>query len=172
MTLFRFPDALGGAEHDGVVEGETVGFNLPDLFGTLWLHVSDLAPVDTTPAEPEPGAWLIGETPTFGLVLADAPTTRRWAWHDGKNLGAGEWYHCWDALGGPGVTIRRLIPEPAPEESVELPWAGFDWVVQTDGNKVVVSTPDDRHHELGPVGAKTFGWALLTAARAAREATR
>lgn len=61
MTRYRFPDVLGGGEHEGTREGETVGFNLPGLVGYLWLHMTDVTEVPPPiPAEPGPGAYHIG----------------------------------------------------------------------------------------------------------------
>jgi hypothetical protein len=127
-----------------------------------------LTPVDTTPAEPEPGAWLIGEKlcvrPEVANVLC------RWL-----NLDDCEWYlweDLWRNVGGPDVPIVRLVPEPP---AVELPWEWTD--LTTGAGRVVVghirpTRVKDGNTWISVECAEAKGWALLTAARAAREVDR
>jgi hypothetical protein len=118
-----------------------------------------LTPVDTTPAEPEPGAWLIGDAPCWRDLTQD--------WRTNDSNIPGDWYEwprLWALVGGPGVTIRRLIPEPAP---VSFPWVEQEHVVDLVAEGVV-----DGGDLLDADLAEAKGWALLTAARAARKATR
>ena|SRR6185369_8586296 len=133
-----------------------------------------LTPVDTTPAEPEPGVYFIGKTlcarPEVANVLC------RWL-----NLDDCEWYlwaDLWRDVGGHGVTIRRLIPAPEP---VELPWKA-EGIISEQVVRVLQSGASDcaawvstRKRNTGvhlsAEQAEEMAAALLTAARAAREAT-
>jgi hypothetical protein len=147
-----------------------------------------LTPVDITPAEPEPGAaYQLGRAAV--MRFPDQSGDVRWFWAELTSEGScrwdwDSWPDLWRRFGGPGVTIRRLIPEPAP---VQLPWdpnpldpehlndrptrtsvraVGY-WVHDENQvgrtSNVVRLTADD---------AELKAAALLTAARAAREATR
>ncbi len=131
-----------------------------------------LVAVDTTPEEPEPGAWLIGDVMCARVGNASGGA---WATHIDKTSPNWwlTWATVWAKVGGPGITPRRLVPEPA----VDLPAA----VKSHDQNTVIVD-----HYEAGTVsmtlprrltewfdadGAEILGNAFLAAARAAREAT-
>ncbi len=131
----------------------------------ILIPTSALTPVDTTPPEPEPGAWLIGTAPCVRPKVAHVET--RWLWLD--DCVWYRWADLWAQVGGPGITPRRLVPEPAP---VELPWTIPYWSVwERDDDEVTVTVPGPHHYGLKPDEAEAFGLALLSAARAAREAT-
>jgi hypothetical protein len=127
-----------------------------------------LTPVDTTPTEPEPGAWLIGDT-VYSRFAGDV-TSRPWTpGIRGAGFAWFEWAEVWKESGGPGVTIRRLIPEPAPVEREELA-AAIHGCGYARGE---TPTPWER---VGP-NARALSLARADAAiemfaRAAREATR
>ena len=136
-----------------------------------------LTPVDTTPAEPEPGAYDLNGVMCVRWTGDDSE--RHWALVDDGAVGGFGWWDwptAWAEFGGPGVTIRRLIPEPAP---VQLPWRA----VSAYGSTLLVDGPDAEGEievdfgqstgvQLTAEHAEEMAAALLTAARAAREATR
>jgi len=131
-----------------------------------------LTPVDTTPAEPEPGACIVGKTLCVRPEVANVRA--RWL-----NLDDCDWYdwpELWRDLGGPDVTIRRLIAEPAPVEPVQLPWTmdGGHATVELGPTLRLAGGCDSLY--MGRDEAIGLGRALIeagerTAARAAREAT-
>ncbi len=182
MTRYRLPDVLGGAEMkqhtrpDGSTEGPagTVAFLVDGCIVSIARGL--LTAVDTTPAEPEPGAWLIGEV--LAVRFRDSGGgNRNWVYGN-RGIGyddAGQWASVWGDLGGPGITPRRLVPAPA---AVELPWhhrdrEGFGaWVNESPRSWAAarVSAPwDNNSADLTPEAAEEMAAALLTAAWAARE---
>jgi hypothetical protein len=134
-----------------------------------------LTPVDTTPAEPEPGVYDLNGVVCMWFIGDDSP--RHWAvaTNDPAEVGAirfYSWRELWAEVGGPGVTIRRLIPEPAP---VDLPWEWNDATTGSGHVLVGVIRPfriKDGNAWISVECAEAKAAALLTAARAAREATR
>jgi len=130
-----------------------------------------LTPVDTTPAEPEPGAaYQLGRATV--MSFPDQGRDTRWFWAELASKGScgwDLWPELWRRFGGPGVTIRRLIPDPAP---VELPWHGRDVSVVLKSSGRVSSGQTGQWLEMTPDEAEAKAAALLTAARAARKATR
>lgn len=135
-----------------------------------------LTPVNTTPAEPEPGAWLIGETPAwhdphYGWRLLDV---------DKQDEDWFEWPYTLHLCGGRDVPIVRLVPEPEP---VELPWdpdpLDFADLGKTRTSvRVAAGGSIEDENVVGRVGnvvrltpetAEAKAGALLAAARAARE---
>jgi hypothetical protein len=190
MTRYRLPEILGGGEFDGEMLWSGCAGAVPDYdlhvpgVGTVRITTTvALTPVDTTPPEPEPGAWLIGKyvcVRMFRNSTARLDTPPRTAW-----VAAGDpdqpcqWDELWRDLGGPGVTIRRLIPEPAP---VELPWR-ISWGGHLDVLEVDLTVPTGEFVHLGigtgyvhmtDAQATAAAHALLSAAaaRAVREVTR
>ncbi len=142
----------------------------------ILVPTSALTPVDTTPPEPEPGAWLIGE------ALCWRDLTQDWRTNDSSIPGDWyEWPRLWALVGGSGITPRRLVPATAP---VELPFEVTDIsdctaqvrIGVNSGMRVVIDHTTDAAgdytaHAYLPDVAEAKGWALISAARAAREAT-
>lgn len=144
-----------------------------------------LTAVDTTPPEPEPGAWLIGETLCWrdSMHTDGSPDDDRWR-VDHRTIGGWwTWPTVWKHLGGPGITPRRLVPEVAAVD-VDLPWqlssgptSQRPWCVEVEwtltGYVLVSASVMIRGAgvRLAPDAAEAMAAALLTAARAARGAT-
>lgn len=179
MTRYKLPDVLGGHE----VELKQRAYNpndvsvfllrLPTESYPIHLHMMVVEEVDTTPAEPEPGAWLIG-----GVLCV------RW---EGDDCEDADYPWCsplhsfttfqaiWSRYGGSGITPRRLVPMPEP---VELPWTGESALacrqiqVLVRGRLVSEywgSGGVERDIAMMPDVAEAKAAALLAAARAARE---
>jgi len=148
----------------GVVRGTESG-------PVILVPTAALTPVDTTPAEPEPGAaYQLGRATV--MSFPDQGRDTRWFWAELASKGScgwDLWPELWRRFGGPGVTIRRLIPDPAP---VELPWHGRDVSVVLKSSGRVSSGQTGQWLEMTPDEAEAKAAALLTAARAARKATR
>ena len=129
-----------------------------------------LVAVDTTPEEPEPGAWLIGDVMCARIGHGSGTA---WATHIDRLKSSWwvNWETVWDRHGGPGITPRRLVPEPAP---VELPWSDGGIKVHCGGEEFapVVISLGLASDWLTPDQAEKVGRALLSAARAAREVAR
>lgn len=174
MTRYRFPDVLGGGEHEGTREGETIGFNLPDLFGHLWLHQTDVTELPPPiPAEPSAAADALSYyVDRYGMGWQNSIHRKGWWATGGQNR---SWAALW-AEAGPLVRLVPALPE------VELPWAGTSLSergielaqdglnykgvpvlrLAVDGESVVA---------VGPDTAERLGYALISAARAARSKT-
>lgn len=93
--------------------------------GYVWIPEILLEPIaPPIPAEPEPGAYLIGDTVVVRPTRRDGDS--RWmalADLDGDGAGyawADSWADMWEQVGGgPEVTIRLLAPETEPVEPTE-----------------------------------------------------
>ncbi len=175
MTRYRLPEILGGGEVDaletwGGCAGGRPEYRIEGITVTMPAG-TPMEPVDTTPPEPEPGAWLIGDVPV--IRSPDSQATYPWLRESDHGAQYDTWADTWKALGGPGITPRRLVPEPAP---VELPWEGSSSfgrhlkVHRPDLGLIPVAVGEDLG-ELAPDTAEEMAAALLAAARAAREAT-
>jgi len=136
VTRYKLPDELGGGEFDGqpllnTSDGSPAGriflHITPDRSEYLVLDPARLTEVrPPVPAEPEPGAYLIGGTPCVRIGSAwvvgiDQPDPRWWVyWRDGGVA---------KLVGGPDVPIVRLVPESsdrAQPPTVVLPWRHKD----------------------------------------------
>ncbi len=187
MTRYRLPEILGGGEVDaletwGGCAGGRPEYRIEGITVTMPAG-TPMEPVDTTPPEPEPGAWLIG-----GVLCACFVTDGGDEWvtaipdGDGDtNVERIDWRGLWERIGGPGITPRRLVPEPVPVE-VTLPWRGISLrdrpieltrdQVDYKGVPVLRLTVDGESVvAVGPDTAERLGYGLISAARAAREAT-
>lgn len=94
----------------------------------------DVTPAPVLPAEPEPGAYLIGDQ--YAIRTSAGP--RNW-----RLLFTDWWYpwpYLWEKLvGGPDVTITRLVPETS-DRAQELPEVTLPWVHEDpDGDRIEVS---------------------------------
>lgn len=125
---YRLPEALGGREVELLTDqeptrnvGDYVWVRDPDL-GVIQMPMSKLTPVPPPiPEEPEPGAYEIGGRTAVRWKLDHSCC---WAYDDvNGSYVTSAWGALWDEIGGPDVTIRRLVPEP-PVERVTLPWSG------------------------------------------------
>lgn len=126
MSAYKLPDFLGG--HGVTILGEATGFTEPHTlvviseggrYDGLKLAVPSDQLVEVTPAEPEPGAYLIGDR--IAVRFPVDKTRGNWAvrtdeFSDGYNWLP--WSELWQRYGGPGVRIVRLVPE-TPSEPVE-----------------------------------------------------
>lgn len=140
MTTYRLPEAWGGLEVEesfGSYDSVPDGYLMVLLPRSQW---AALFPKDALtevkppiPAEPEPGAYLIGDALWFRP--ADARGAR-WVGPDGI---CWEWEQAWRrSLTRPDVTITPLVPS-VPVEPVQLPWEFAD----EDGDKVRVDRARD-----------------------------
>lgn len=176
MTRFKLPEVLGGGEFEALTEFWTkVGpegqdirlrFSIPNVgLVDIPKHVLTEVP-PPIPAEPEPGAYLIGEVLVTGYARRDEV---RWLYADSIGvLMTVLWAELWEKLGGPDVTIRRL--EPAPP-TVEFPWYLSEITVEVrKADPPVLVQIDQEWVYLSWDSAEQMAAALLTAARAAREA--
>lgn len=186
MTTWKFPEILGGGEHEEHLRPDGSSEGAP--FGSVVFHINGCVVAvaralltevkPALPAEPEPGAYLIGG----GLAVRfpdDQDRLHRWCYNVGDPgyQEALDWQDAWHDLGGPDVTIVRLVPEPA---EVELPWEGISFYQSS-----VEVRPPNEHREIpvvidfrtgrGPMDlllgadtAEAMAAALLTAARKAR----
>lgn len=166
MTRYKLPDVLGGGEHEATVNSGSQGRVVFHFDGgaVLWIPPDQLVALpDPVPAEPEPGAYLIGTTP---FIRQSGEHAREW-------LGAGfhvrTWAEVWFAAGGPDVTITKLVPA-MPE--VELPWGVHEVTVMfapmaLNERYVKVLIPNEWDF-LTAKDAEAMAAALMTAARAAR----
>lgn len=131
-----------------------------------------LTPVDTTPAEPEPGPYQLGH---LVVVVAKDSTGHFYIDPFEPDLcGWKPWRELVVFAGGPDVPIVRLVPAP----TVVLPWRHEDregygaWVAESPRHwsAARVSAPNDESGaDLTPEAAEAMAAALLTAARAARQ---
>jgi len=124
------------------------------------------------PAEPEPGAYLIGDV----LAVRVHATQDKYAWaihitvgqnRDIADVDWANWADVWETHGGPGVTIRRLVPEPStvdtpddgpipfPGEAVAWRLPGGGWVEARSATKV--PTPEYDGPQCGRVSPEG-GW--------------
>lgn len=119
MASYRLPDWLGG--HAVQILNEEAGsvrltIDSPDSAGDCWLPKRWLVEVrPPIPYEPEPGPWLIGDVIAVHVLREDGGAS----WWVGADLDGDRsgyawvaaWPETWRQIGGPGVTIRRLVPE-------------------------------------------------------------
>lgn len=145
MTRYKLPAELGGGERDAyIVTSGNAMFAVDD--GEVTISLSLLTEVPPPiPPEPEPGAWLIGGSLAARFAVPAGWTA--WVWQANFKLPAlgGEvhestagrtWVTCgnswdkvWAEIGGPDVTITRLVPESsdrAQPPTVDLPWRYTD----------------------------------------------
>lgn len=122
-------------------DGRTASVRVLPTGPQFEIHMNWLTPAPTPqPTEPPPGAYLIGET-----VCVRTADSMPYPWLIVHPEGytspqqPSDWKGVWERLGGPDVTIQRLVPEPA---KVELP-AKFrdpvgEWIeVHIDGSILV-----------------------------------
>ncbi|MES2211011.1 MAG: hypothetical protein V4515_12665 [Chloroflexota bacterium] len=180
MTTWKFPDALGGGEYESQAILNTPPGMVAFTFSGSVVYIHKGLLTEPIPAEPEPGAYLIG-----GVVCVRFPDDNHDPWWAVATPGVGQVWHDWhdavEALGGPDVTIVRLVP--AVEVETELPWEGvsmyqsFIKVGPPDEDREIPVTIDFRTGAgpmdclLGDDTAEAMAGALLSAARKAREAT-
>lgn len=121
---YKLPDLPDEAEAVSV-HGGVATFEWPGL-GRFMMPVAALTEVPPPiPPEPEPGAYDIG-----GVLCVHPPRSRptsRYTWlvvepTDVASYRWALWADVWDLIGGPDVTIRRLVPGSG--FGVTLPWAG------------------------------------------------
>jgi len=178
-TRFKLPDVLGGGE---IVATEVWGgcaggrpeYHIGAGDNGFTLLAPRGAPLESVPppipAEPEPGAYLIGDTLAVRFPDTD-DFNLRWRWSDVDT--ADSWGICWRSLGGPDVTITPLV---AALPKVELPWRGSDRYgdpvnVEVNRDEVILEVEEYgevKQAALPPESAERVAAALLSAARAAR----
>lgn len=141
---YRLPAELGAGEIEATEEwsgcaGARATYRLTDgteLVMPLGLLLYPLNP--PIPAEPEPGAYLIGET--FCVRWWGDDSGGHWAMRNDlvvRGYGWFDWARLWESIGGPDVSIVPLVPkvdrgdvqltymgEPLP--TVKLPWSHTD----------------------------------------------
>ncbi len=169
MTRYRLPEVLGGGEVDaeetwGGCAGGRPEYRIEGITVTMPAG-TPMEPVDTTPPEPEPGVYFIGNDGEAWQHFADRADEQRWCVVGYSPILT--WRQVWAKVGGPGITPRRLVPEPAP---VDMPYALYDVTVEARENGVWLAV-DEEGTYCSPEAAESHGWALISAARAAREAT-
>jgi hypothetical protein len=156
VAVDDFRELIGGYTH--VIRGSGPVILVPTVA---------LTPVDTTPEEPEPGAWdlngvlcvrFAGDDTERPWAVAKVGVTGGFVWLD--------WHMAWEKLGGPGITPRRLVPEPAP---VELPFTTS--VGEIEVTAVGQLRVFNSICKMTKAQLEQTGQALISAARAAREAT-
>lgn len=181
MKTYRLPEELGGAEFEaGEFHHPNTSIGRYQYRGNgfaLWMgsKLSEVPP--PIPAEPEPGAYLLGGKVALRVDEDAMDETSRWTWiEDSDDLWTWEdWAKCWADLGGPGITPQRLVPE-TPE--VELPWTGVFGAARInvgrdeDGDVFVETVSGGRAMlpVLAPDEAEAMAAALISAARAVRRA--
>lgn len=160
MTLYRFPDALGGGEHEGSKNGVLAEFNLPGLDEALLLPLSVLTEVKPD-VPPEPPMWTIAQVGHWLIQRRDNRDAMI-SWYD---LERKTWL-TWEQVWAEGDVVLYM---PVPK--VELPANGTlfysdPWTVSRVKWMVTIETlqPD---LDLSPDQAKAMALALLTAAEAA-----
>jgi hypothetical protein len=177
MTRYKVTEEWGGGEAE---DADFASFTPSSEYRALtrdngrWfalIHEGALTEVPPPiPPEPEPGAYLIGDS---WALRTKALLSERWIWHDGAYLHSGTFADLWAHVDGPDVTITPLVPA-LPD--VELPWklsVGWAavsvggscdavWVQTVSGGRAVLVEP------LSPDAAEAMAAALMTAARAAR----
>ena len=125
MTRYKLPDVLGGGEFGAAyVHAGMAHFDIPEV-GRVTVPETKIVEVPTPP-EPDPGAWSIGGV--LAVRWADGGDTR-WAYEGQRQGYTADWDVVWTVLGGPGVTIHRLVPESsdrAQPPTVDLPWRHKD----------------------------------------------
>jgi hypothetical protein len=126
MTRYRLPDALGGAEVK--ILNHLGGGNTPDVvvqvegIGRVTLPALCLVKVEPPmPAEPPPGAHLIGDVLCVRYHRAFKQTDAWVAfedeapWHGRRGqlaaMTGGTFEEMWERHGGPDVAITPLVPE-------------------------------------------------------------
>ena len=161
---YKLPKMLGEVECVFHSLGHEDGFWIVELVDTapgMRIEIEKTALTEVPPplpAEPEPGAYLIGKTAAVRVANEKLfnPNVRWVVSAPVPRTGWFTWAETWKMLGGPDVTITPLVPAPS-VEPVTLPWARrFE-----DGSPVEVlrSTASNR-------AAYVSGWGHLTAADA------
>jgi hypothetical protein len=176
MTRYKLPEELGGGEVE--ISKQTPGsthYCWRILGHSVVLPYEILTEIPPPiPAEPEPGAYLIGEVLCVRWSVEEEPDNH---WYlGGSGHRALTWTHVWEAVGGPDVEIIPLVPRASLPE-VELPWRepsvyGFAAQVakRSDGINVSVwgpGTPDRlllSDATLDRDSARSMAAALLAAA--------
>lgn len=172
---YKLPDALGGGEYEGSFEEHLAGvirlnFNGRAIYVPLDMLTEISPPI---PPQPGPGAYLIGDSMALA-VRFENDGDPNWLSMPG---GWRHWEDLWRDLGGPDVTITRLVPERVETvEPVTLPWQGES----AYGTPIRVERERDGevgivigNRDIGMVGAvctpegtREFANALLAASRA------
>ena len=123
---YLLPESLGRVEVEFVCEaGHRGAWSVVVRGGgpQFDINPSWLTEVDPpSPAEPEPGAYLVGDC--IAMRFARYEGYNQWRWdspNDRDGFDTGGWLDLWSDIGGADVTIRRLVPDPL-AEPVELPW--------------------------------------------------